>query len=248
MASPLHKTKGLVLRAVKYGDTSLVVTVFTESFGLQSYIVSGVRKSTKKGSGQANLFQPGALLDLVVYQQSTRSLNRIKEFQWGSWYKELFTSVPKHSVCLFMIEVLHRCLKQPEPNPDLFQFVEDCLISLDASPESVSANMPLFFAVHLSYFFGFRLMEERVGVDCWLDLREGRFVLEPPIHTDQLPPAEAACVLQLLRVRHPGELAEIRLNRDIRRRLLQSLELYYQLHQPDFGSLRSLPVLRAVLE
>ncbi|NBO56051.1 MAG: DNA repair protein RecO, partial [Actinobacteria bacterium] len=46
MAAPLHKTKGLVLRAVKYGDTSLVVTVFTELFGLQSYIVSGVRKSS----------------------------------------------------------------------------------------------------------------------------------------------------------------------------------------------------------
>lgn len=233
---------------MKYGDTSLVVTVFTESFGLQSYIVSGVRKSTKKGGGQANLFQPGALLDLVVYQQSTSSLNRIKEFQWGSWYKELFTSVPKHSVCLFMIEVLHRCLKQPEPNPELFQFVEDCLIALDQHSEAVSANMPLFFAAHLSFFFGFRLMDQRVAEGCWLDLREGRFVSEQPIHTDFLHPEDAYSILQLLRVRLPAELAEIRLNRDIRRRLLQSLELYYQLHQPDFGSLRSLPVLRAVLE
>jgi DNA repair protein RecO (recombination protein O) len=39
----LHKTKGLVLRAVKYGETSLVVTMFTELFGVQSYMVNGVR-------------------------------------------------------------------------------------------------------------------------------------------------------------------------------------------------------------
>ncbi len=248
MSTPVHKTKGLVLRAVKYGDTSLVVTVFTELFGLQSYIVSGVRKSTKKGSGQANLFQSGALLDLVVYHHPSKSLNRIKEFQWSVWYQELFTSVPKNSVALFLIELLHRCLKQPEPNPDLFHFVEDCLLELDRCPDNVAANLPLFFAVQLSYFFGFRLMEERVEEGAWLDLREGRFVDQQPLHQEFLSPADAGSILQLLRGRQPGELAEIRLGRETRRRLLQSLELYYQLHQPDFGSLRSLPVLRSVLE
>ncbi len=248
MATPLHKTKGLVLRTVKYGDSSLIVSVFTELFGLQSYIISGVRKSSKKGSSQANLLQPGALLDLVVYHQSSKSLHRIKDFQWSYWYKELFSSVPKNSISLFMVELLHRCLKQPEPNPDLFHFVEDCLMELDASSDTVAANMPLFFAVHLSFFFGFRLMDERESTTAWLDLREGRFVPEQPLHTDHLAPEDASVILQLLRVMHPNELLELRLNRSVRRRLLQSMELYYQLHQPDFGSLRSLPVLRSVLE
>jgi DNA repair protein RecO (recombination protein O) len=248
MSGPLHKTKGLVLRTVKYGDTSLVVTAYTELFGLQSYIVSGVRKSTKKGAGQANLFQPGALLELVVYHSATKSLHRIREFQWSVLYKEIFTSVPKHSVCLYMVELFHRCVKQPEPNPDLFQFVEDCLLSLDESADAVTANLSLFFAIHLSFFFGFRLMDDRTAEGSWLDLREGRFVSEQPIHPDFLNPEDANSIVQLLRVRQPDELAELRMNREIRRRLLQSLESYYQLHQPDFGTLRSLPVLRAVLE
>lgn len=248
MATPLHKTKGLVLRALKYGDTSLVVTVFTELFGLQSYIVSGVRTSNKKGTGPANVFQPGALLDLVVYHSSSKSLQRIKEFQWSALYIELFASVPKHSVCLFIVELLHRSLKQPEPNPELFYFVEDCLIGLDKSSASIMANIPLFFAIHLAHFFGYRLVDEREEEGSWLDLREGRFVSDRPTHPDVLDPNDAAAVLQLLRVMHPGELSEVRLNRDVRRRLLPAMELYYQLHQPDFGSLRSLPVLRAVLE
>ena len=44
----MHKTKGIVLRTVKYGDTSLVVTIFTELFGVQTYLVNGVRSSKNK--------------------------------------------------------------------------------------------------------------------------------------------------------------------------------------------------------
>ena len=61
-----HKTKGIVLRLTKYGETSVIVAIFTELFGIQTYMVNGVR-STKKSSSKANLFQPGAILDLIVY-------------------------------------------------------------------------------------------------------------------------------------------------------------------------------------
>ena len=45
----VHKTKGIVLRTVKYGETSVIVTILTELFGLQSYLVNGVRTSSGKG-------------------------------------------------------------------------------------------------------------------------------------------------------------------------------------------------------
>jgi len=73
----LHKTKGMVFRTVKYGETSLIVTVYTELFGVQSYLVNGVRTSTKKGPGRANLFQPAAILDLIVYHNELKHLQRI---------------------------------------------------------------------------------------------------------------------------------------------------------------------------
>ena len=50
----LHQTKGIVLRTIKYGETSIVVNIFTELFGIQSYLVNGVRASSKKGTGKAN--------------------------------------------------------------------------------------------------------------------------------------------------------------------------------------------------
>ena len=43
-----HKTKGIVLRTVKYGETSVIVTILTELFGLQSYLINGVRSSSRR--------------------------------------------------------------------------------------------------------------------------------------------------------------------------------------------------------
>jgi len=156
MSDKLHKTKGIVLRTVKYGETSVIVTIFTEIFGVLSYLVNGVRTSTKKGSGKANLFQPTAILDLVVYHNETKNLQRIKEFKWGYLYQHIFSDVPKNAVALFMVELLTKCLKQPEANADLFNFCEDAFMHLDESKGAVMANFPLFFALHLSNFFGFK--------------------------------------------------------------------------------------------
>src|SRR5882757_4848608 len=149
IAMQLYKTKGMVLRAVKYGDTSLIVMVYTELFGVQSYIVSGVRTSTKKGPGRANLFQPTAILDLVVYHNDLKHLQRIKEFKWGYLYKHIFFDVIRNAVAVFMVELLQKCLKQPEPNAELFYFIEDAFVHLDEAEGPVLANFPLFFTLHL---------------------------------------------------------------------------------------------------
>src|SRR6202007_845513 len=128
LTDKLHKTKGIVLRTVKYGETSMIVTLFTELFGVQSYLVNGVRTSTKKGTGKATLFQPSAILDLVVYHNELKQLQRIKEFRWGYLYQHILSDVKKNSVALFMVELLARCLKQPEAHPDLFHFAEDSFL------------------------------------------------------------------------------------------------------------------------
>src|SRR5215510_4764503 len=135
MADKLHQTWGIVLRAVKYGETSLIVTIFTDLFGIQSYLVNGVRASTKKGSGKANLFQPAAILDLVVYHSELKNLQRLKEFKWAHLLQYIFSDVKKNAVAVFMVELLTKCLKQPEANPELFYFVEDSFIHLDQSSE-----------------------------------------------------------------------------------------------------------------
>src|SRR5579871_6395958 len=114
----LHKTKGIVLRGVKYGETSLIVTLYTELFGIQSYLVNGVRSSSRKGPGKANLFQPAAILDLVVYHNELKNLQRLREFKWGFLYQHIFFDILNTAASLFMVELFHNSTKPPEPNPD----------------------------------------------------------------------------------------------------------------------------------
>jgi DNA repair protein RecO (recombination protein O) len=243
----LHKTKGIVLRTVKYGETSLVVTVFTELFGVQSYLVNGVRISSKKGSGKANLFQPSAILDMVVYYSEQKNLQRIKEFNWGHLYQHILWDVKKNAVALFMVELLTKCLKQPEANPDLFHFTEDAFVHLDQSSDTVMANFPLFFALHLAVLLGFRITDNYSSQLSFFDLLEGKFVHERPVHPHLLEEKQAAITSQLLKVMQPHELEDIKLNHDFRRNLLYAYENYYALHIQDFGKLKSLPVLGEIL-
>jgi DNA repair protein RecO (recombination protein O) len=244
----LHKTKGLVLRAVKYGDTSLIVSVFTELFGLQSYIVNGVRTSSPKQPYRANLFQPGTLLDLVVYHNERSTLQRIKEFKWNLVYKDIYRNVHKNTVALFMIEVLQKCLTQPEANPDLFAFMEDVFSHLDESDPNAAANFPLYFMANLGQFFGFRIQDDYEEGNTVLDLQEGGFVALRPMHPNFVEGAPCEHISQLLKTRHPNELDQLHLNREQRKLLLDVFISFYIFHHPGFGQLKSVAVLHALYE
>ena len=224
MSTTLHHTKGIVLRTVKYGETSLIVSIFTELFGLQSYLVNGVRTSSKKGSGKANLFQPAAILDLVVYQNDLKNLQRIKEFKWAYLYQQLFFSVIKNSVALFMVELLQKTIKEPEPNPDLFYFAEDAFIHLDEANNAIVANYPLYFAAHLTSFFGFSIRDEHSAKLSILDLQEGAFVAERPHHTYFLEEPYSSLAAQFMKALHPNDLEQFKINQEKRRIILQAYQ------------------------
>ena len=247
MPDKLHHTKGIVLRTVKYGETSVIVLLFTELFGVQSYLVNGVRASSKKGSGRANLFQPSATLDMIVYNNELKQLQRIKEFKWAHIYQHILSDVRKNAVSLYMVELLTKCLKQPESNPDLFHFVEDAFVYLDKADNAVTANLPLFFTLHLPVFFGFRFNDNYSESHQYLDLQEGEFVVQQPSHPHFLDDKQAFVTSQLLKVQQPDELNEIKLNHDFRRNLLYRYEVFYALHVQDFGTMKTLPVLREIL-
>ena len=241
-----HKTKGIVLRTVKYGETSMVVTLFTELFGVQTYMVNGVR-SSKKSSSKANQFQPGALLDLVVYHSDQKSMQRIKVFNWAVLYTHVLSDVIKNSIALYIVELLHKCLKQPEQNTALFYFCEDVFLELDKADRTITANLPLYFALQLAHFFGFKINDDFDEQQNILDLQEGSFVTEQPVHPFFIEGENALLTSQLLRVLQPFELASFKFNHATRRQLLKHYHDYYALHIPDFGELKTMAVLGEVL-
>jgi DNA repair protein RecO (recombination protein O) len=244
----LHKTKAIVLRTVKYGETSMVVTCFTEQFGLQSYMVNGIRQISKKGASRSVYFQPAAVLDLVVYHNEIKKLQRIKEFKWAHLYQHVFSDVFINAVSVYIIELVNKTLKEPEHNPELFHFLEDVLLHLDSSGRLITANLPLFFSLHLPVFFGFRISDNFSETNFILDLQEGMFTSEGPKHAYYIEGKMAEIVSHILKAMTPADLGELKLNQDTRRQLLTVMETYYALHISDFGSMKTLPVLREISE
>ena len=241
----IYSTKGIVLRTIKYGETSVIASIFTEMFGIQSYMVNGVRTSGK--TAKAHFFQPSSLLDLEVYHNELKNLQRIKDLKWSVLYKNILSDVTKNAVALYMVELLQKCLKQPEANTDLFHFCEDAFLQLDVSDDEITANFPVYFSLQLAPFLGFRLQDNYSEKRNFFNLQEGNFSDENSASPDHLSVEISYYISQLLKAIHPQELNEIKLNRNTRKEILISMQNYYAWHIPEFGSMKTLPVLSEIL-
>jgi len=243
----LQSTKAIILRTVAYGDTSLIVSAFTERYGLQQYIVKGARKTSKKGGSQASMLQPAAILELVVYHNEQKQLQLVKEMKWEVVYAQVMSGISKNAIALFMVELVTKCLKQPETNDELYVFVESNLLLLDSCDNAVAANLPLYYSLKLAGILGFRIEDEFNEEQPYLDLQAGSFVSEPPIHGMYLEPALSEVTYQLLQHDNAITLYRIKLHQTQRRELMQAYIHFFQFHISDFGQMKSLQVLQEVL-
>lgn len=242
----MYKTKAIILKSIKYGETSLVVTAFTELFGVQTYMVNGVR-TTKKTGVKAMLYQPASVVEMEVYHNDRNSMHRIKECNRTHVFNQVLTDVVKNSIAAFLMELLYKLLKQPEQNTDLFYFCEDALLQIDAAPTDVVANFPLFLALHLSHFFGFKIDDNFTETTCFLDLQEGMFADDRPHHPYYLEKDIAQPTSEILKTQHPSELVQIKIPHAKRRLLLTKLMEYYSLHVQDFGTMKTVLIMQTVL-
>jgi DNA repair protein RecO (recombination protein O) len=243
----IYHTKGIVLRAIKYGETSIVAKVYTELFGVQTYMVKGVRKFSKTTAFNANYFQSAAILDMQVYHQPLKSMQFIKSFHWSYLYTNTFSDVVRNAVAMYIIELIQHSLKQPEVNAPLFYLIENTLLQLDVGNNSLVSNLPLFFTLHFASEMGFKIQGNYSTQTPILDLKEGLFVQDTPTHLFYTNNAAAKTISQLNNITNFNELENIQLNRDIRRQLLQFLQQYFSLHIQDFGVIKSLNVMQEVL-
>ena len=127
----VYKTKGIILRTLKYGETSIITTAYTELFGIQTYIVKGIRTSSKKQSSKASYFLVGNILDVVVYHHTQKNIQFIKEYQFAFVPKNLQQQVIKNAVVSVVIEIVLHTIKQTEANAELYNLLEQTIAFCD---------------------------------------------------------------------------------------------------------------------
>ena len=238
----LIKTKGIVLRSIKYAETSLICDIYTEELGLRTYIISGVRK--QKAKVGASLLQIMTLLDLVVYNRKDRDLNRTKEIKPDLLYRSIPFDVRKRAIGTFMTELLRKTIREAEPHSELFNFLRNSFLFLDETPHN-PANLHLHFMVELSYYLGFMPGGAYSDDMPYFDLRGGIFTPDEPDQIYCIHPEGAAILSQFMTKSIP-ETHTIECSNEIRQGLLDKLILFYRYHVENMQELNAHLVLREI--
>lgn len=237
------ETKGIVFRALKYSETSIIADIFTSDLGLKSYIISGVR--TKSAKTKAALLQLMSIVDLVVYDNPKKDLNRIKEIKSGYVYSELPYRIHKSSLGLFMVEICKNTITEAEKNLDLYLFLEAWFIFLDKTEQSVS-NLHLLFLVELSEFLGFRPMgnfdPEKQSI---FNVQEGIFETTFDPLADYFS-QEHSVLLSIFLEGNRNTIHETKLSKENRNLFLAALLKFYQYHVNGFKVPNSHEILQQV--
>ena len=236
----LVKTEAIVLHSFKYGETRIIVDVFTRNSGRLSLIAS-LPKSPKSRL-KKQYFQPMTLLEIEYEQRQRVQLQKLHDARLLSAWTTIPFSSEKMALSLFSAEFLYHALRSEQQNEPLFLYISDSMQWLDAAPGNY-ANFHLTFLMRLSRFLGFYPNLDAYTDGCIFDLRTANFSVQVPTHKDFLPAGEARLIHLLMRMDF-YTMHLFRLSHTDRNRIVEVLLAYYRIHIPQFPELKSFRVLQ----
>ena len=223
-----YKAYGIVLSSIKYRETSIIVRILTEKFGLQTYIVNGVRAA--KSKGKISLYQPLTLLDLVVYHKGDGRMSRISELHCAHPYLSIPYIFKKTTIALFLSEVLGKVVREEEENNEQFHFLYSALRMFDQRQAGFE-NFHLQLLLKLTQYLGiFPNSPEDFYRDTNTSLKGNEHIGS---HISKLIEEDFDFTFQISGANRKALL-------------LQTLE-FYKSHIDGFGELRSLEILQEIM-
>ena len=238
----LVTTEGIVLHSIKYGESSVIATIYTREYGRQGYLINAAR--TARSKNKAGLLQPLFCVNLVAYQKVNSELHRVKELKAGLVYQSVPFEISKASVAIFLAEILYKAIHEHESNPGMYDFIKGSVEYFDLMDAGAS-NFHLWFLFKLASFFGFQPHTGQAGFENWFDLKTGSVVHFQPAHPFYAN-REVTPFLMKLESLSIQDLNGFQITRPIREQLLSVIIDYYQLHFENLGEIKSLNVLRQV--
>ncbi len=237
----MYTTRGIVLQQIRYAESSLIVKIYTEQFGLKSYIVKGVHK--KRPGTPASLLQHLNLVELVCESKEYGGLQHPKEIRLEHPYQRLSADIIRSSIALFLNEILIHAIRQEEADSELFEFLHHALIRLDSRDDGL-AHFHIWVIIRLMHLLGIQ-PQKTDEAPVFLNLREGWFQSHQGLD-ETLDSSSTKAFLQLMRAEEE-ELGSVSIPQAVRTCLLNGIVKYYQWHIPGFGEIHSHKILAEVL-
>lgn len=240
----IRKTKGIVLHSFKYGDTSIISNIYTQSHGKVSFLIQGARK--QKANLKANLFQPLFLLDMEIYYKEKRQLQKIKEARMDYPFETILFDDSKRSIAIFLAEVLNKSIQSEDHDNQLFEFIAAHIKMLDLKEKGL-ANFHLYFLIQLTKFLGFYPQNNFNAGNSFFDLKNGYFTSSKPFHNHYLNREESEIFHQIMEY-SPDQHEDKDIPGKVRKKLLDQIINFYYLHHPTRMQLKSYEILKELFK
>lgn len=237
----LQKTRGLVLRLLPFNDKNRIAKIYTEHFGLRTFIVNaGSTRSSRQKTALLQALQP---IWLETTFSETNKLNRLGEITAAGNINQAMQDHTKRSLLLFLNEVLYKCLREEQPDEPLFNFLVSSIDFLNKAPGNCN-NFHLLFLIEMSRYLGFMPVSNYSTYHKYFYFREGLFdnFKSDNLMMDEEQSRHFAHLLSL----NFETMDQVQLNTTSRNKLLENILFYYTQHLPAFKDLKSLEILAEI--
>ena len=149
--SEIIKTEAVVLSKLNYGDTSLIVSLFTKELGKISGIVKGGRNPKSKIALKVD---PLNYLEIVFYNKLNRELQIVSSADIILHYPGIKSELEKLKYAQSVLEIVKFLTVEHEQNVKLFNGIVRILSLLENSQNNqnlIFARFFLFFISEIGY-------------------------------------------------------------------------------------------------
>lgn len=236
----LIKTELIVLDAVRYSDTALIVHTYSREVG--PLHVKVTRSGRHKSSTSRIFLTPLSLLETSMDFRHNREVQIPLETHLLYCPSCISTDPVANAVTHFLTELLFRLLRNEEPDYELFGLLRDEIFSMDSLSTSELANFHIVLLLRLMPLLGIQPRTDSYRPGYILDIEEGVFC--PPLNDRRR--AESPIFQSLIELLGTTSPHSYPLSGERRNALLRMLLRYYSHHFPSLSDLRSLDVLSAL--
>ena len=253
--STLQREVGIILRSLRHGETSSILTVFTRERGKLGLMAKGARRQIKHGTALG--LEAFCEAEFVYYHKATRDLQLLKELSLINPHLGVRDRMSGMAVGSAVLELLLRCLKDEDPHPELYDAAVQTLLALDSQER---ASLPLLWKFELDLLteLGYRLRIERCALtgqpltpplrgSVRFRLHDGAFASPnaPPAELlDGALSAESFAVLAKLHTATRDFAGKMKAGERTENDITRFLQKFLEYHLPVSGRLKSLSALR----
>lgn len=239
----ISSTNGIVISCINYSETSIICKIYTEHFGIQSYIVKGARRKNSKL--KKNLFSSLNVLNLIANHNNKDGLVNLRDASTVYNLNNIYTNLQKMCIVQYISELLHKVLiTSSTPDEQLFQFLKTEIQNINETEDALSMT-PIVFSMKLTHFLGIFPMLNFGANNKFFNIQEGRFVGSTSDSTMCVDAVESDIFYNLLKNLDNQDYKLSKSNRNI---MLELIQKYFKVHISGFGEMKSIPILSEVLK